>query len=96
MKFSITSHRGHHECDLLEVDVQEAIFNKMTGKRHEALPIEYKTKVPDTFEELAGLWKDGNLNYTAISFDKEKEPISFKVFNPEAEEVAFIAMETGG
>ena len=100
MIFKITSHRGHHEADVAEAEVSEALFNKLTGKTKEALPTEFKSKVPETFQELEGLWKEGKLGYTATTVDKglDKENNSrlVKEFDPQVKEVVFLGLLGGG
>jgi hypothetical protein len=94
MKINVTSWRGHHEA-VLEPEISKALFNKMTGKTVEALPAEFKTKIPDTWQELEGLWRDGKLGYMAVAGNKGDLSL-VKEFDPLAEEMTFIAPQTGG
>jgi len=96
MKFRVTSKRGDHQAVLEAPDVAEALFNKLSGKTSAALPAEMKTKIPDTFGELEGLWREGQMGYTAISQDKNENLIGLKDFVPEAETVVFIAPIAAG
>lgn len=95
MVIRITSWRGDHNC-VTEPEVARALYDKLTGKSNEPLPAELKTKVPETFEELAGLWTEGTLGYSAIGLDKDGEIIAVKEFDPKAAEVVFLAPITGG
>ena len=91
MKLIITSKRGHHEA-VLEPEVSKLLFDKMTGKMERSLDKDLKQQIPDTFEELKGLWKRGNPGYTA--YDENEEIMT--EFNPEAKEVLFVAPIAGG
>ena len=93
MRIKVTSHRGHHECEVT-ADVGRMIFEKLTGKRGDPLP--KSLKVPDTFQELAALWQPGQGGYTAVSSDKDGEVLSVREYNPDASEILFIAPITGG
>jgi len=97
MLFRITSWRGDHQATIEAPEVAKAVFNKLTGKTVEALPEALKTQVPDTFQELQSLWKDGAVEgYAPIALDKNGELIGMKEFNPEAETVVFIAPIAAG
>lgn len=96
MKIMITSFRGDHNCEVLDPVIAETIFNKLSGKSSEALPAEYKTKVPNTFQELENLWRPGKLGYTMVSKDKDENLIPVKAFNPELDNLLAIGMEQGG
>lgn len=96
MKIKITSFRGHHEADIMEPEVAEALFDKLTGKTKEALPADLKTKVPDTFEELQGLWQKGKLPYVAAVKKGNAEARIVKEFDPEADDMLFLAPIIGG
>ena len=63
MIFKITTHKGHHQADVLDEVDQKILFDKLVGTYTDALPVEMKTKVPDTFQELEALWKPGKLAY---------------------------------
>ena len=93
MTIKITSPRGHHEA-VADADVSEALFLKMTGKSSKRLSDEIKTKLPDNFKELEGLWKPGKLSYIAVS--KNDEMIPVKEFDPAAENIVFISPVSGG
>lgn len=95
MKFNITSFRGHHEAVVVENDVSQMLFDKLLGRRQEALPKEIREKIPDTFEELTGLWKEGKLGYMAVQKVGE-EMVIVKDFDPKIEELVFIAPIIGG
>jgi len=95
MKVMITSFRGDHNA-VLEPEVSQVLFEKLTGKRTEALPADLKTKVPDTFQELEGLWRDGKLGYSAFVQHPEDGIAPVKEFNPEIEDLLFIAPQQGG
>ncbi len=103
MRISIPSFRGHHEAVLDCPIIQEALFNKMTGKCSKALPAEYKTvfrkmentqETPSTFEELSALWRDGTMSYLPMTAGAEPEIIT--TFNPAVEEIAYMPMIIGG
>lgn len=96
MKFMVTSHRGHHEATVEDAVVSEALFNKLAGIRTEPLPEEYKVRIPDTFQELAGLWKDEKMGYTPIGFGPNEEMMQVKEYSPDIEKVIFLAPITGG
>lgn len=96
MLIKVTSHRGHHEAAVADPEVARPIFEKLTGKREEPLPEEFKTKIPDTFQELEGLWKKGKMGYTAFQTDGQGEVIGLKEFAPEARDVVFMAPIVGG
>lgn len=93
MRIKVTSFRGHHECEV-PADVGRMIFDKLTGKRKEPLP--KSVVVPDTFQELAALWKSGEGGYTAVSTGDDGEVIGLREFSPEAREILFIAPIVGG
>ena len=97
MKISIMSEHGHHEAVLegQDIEVGREIFNKLTGKRLKALPPELKTKVPDTFQELAALWNDGGAVYVPVG-KKGGESVKLAEFDPSADEVLFIPPQAGG
>jgi hypothetical protein len=92
MKINVTSFRGHHEA-VLEPEISEVLFNKMTGKTVEALPKDFK--IPDTFQELEGLWKDGKLGYKAFA-GNNGDLSAVKEFDPLIEEMTFLAPIAGG
>jgi hypothetical protein len=94
--FKVTSKRGHHEAVLEDPAIAGPIFDKMTGKTEAPLPPEFKTKVPDTWQELQALWKPGKLGYTAIQAGADGEVVGLKEFSPEAQDVVFIAPVIGG
>ena len=100
MVFKITSRRGHHEVDIAEPEVCEALFNKLTGKTNAPLPEEFKGKVPDTFQELQGLWRKGNLAYVATTVDKGMDAANnsrlVTKFDPQLKDVVFLDMISGG
>ena len=96
MKIMITSFRGDHNCEVAEAEVAEKLFNKLSGKTTEALPEEFKTKVPNTFQELEALWKPGKLGYTMVSKDKDENLIPVKEFDPALDNMLAIAMQQGG
>ena len=95
MRLKITSWRGHHQADV-ETPVARSLFDKMTGRSKEALPQAVKIAVPDTFAELTALWNAGNPGYTALKVDENKNATVLNDFDPEAEEVIFLAPITGG
>jgi hypothetical protein len=95
MVLKVTSHRGHHEANVAEIDVAKQIFDKMTGKTEEALDHSIKTKIPDTFQELEGLWKTGKMGYMAFT-GKGDESEMLTSFKEEVEDVVFIAPVRGG
>lgn len=95
MKFCVTSDKGHHEA-VLEVEVAEKIFNKMTGKNNKALPLALKEKIPDTLHDLEQLWSDTPIQYTPMSLDSDGNLIDLSSFNPQAAEVLFFAPQCGG
>ena len=90
MKIIVASGRGHHEC-VCEPEIGKALFEKLIGRTSEALPSDLKTKVPETFQELAALWEPGKLGYMAF---RNEEMI--KQFDPAAEEVTFMPAIRGG
>jgi hypothetical protein len=92
MKIKITSHRGHHEA-VLEADVSQMIFEKLTGVRTEALPCDLKTRMPQEFKELKALWTSGKTAYLAIEPSANRH---IREFDPNAEEILFLAPITGG
>ena len=94
MKIKITSHRGHHEC-AVDATVGEALFDKLTGRRVEALPAELRPKIPENFAELEGLWRDSRMNYAAVA-TRGGELVGVREFAPQADEIVFIAPITGG
>lgn len=96
MKIMVTSFRGDHNAEVEDVAVAEQLFNKLSGKMEEPLPEEVKTKIPDTFQELEGLWKKGKMGYTAFQTDGQGEVIGLKEFAPEARDVVFMAPIVGG
>jgi hypothetical protein len=96
MRIMITSFRGHHEAEVLDPEVAKAIYDKMSGKTEEPLPEVLKTQVPDTFQELEALWKEGRLGYSAVSKDKDDELIPMREFDPQAEVLCFLGMIQGG
>lgn len=94
MKIMITSARGHHEA-VLEPEVGEAIFLKLTGGSEEALPESMRAVVPDTFRELEELWQVGTVGYSP--FRKVGDEIeAVNEFDPNDEELLFVAPITGG
>lgn len=95
MKFMITSWRGHHGATIDDIQIQKDLFNKLTGLRKEPLPEEYKTKIPDNFQELEALWKTGKMEYDAINVDKG-EWKKIREFNSQVQELVFLAPKTGG
>ena len=97
MRIQITSSRGHHEAET-DTAVAEVVFNKLTGKRHAALPPEVRTKVPDTWHELDALWQDGTVSgYTAISKKGDaSEIIGLQEFDPQAGDLMFMSPISGG
>lgn len=91
MKVRVTSWRGDHNGDVAEVEVAQAIFEKYSGKRTEALPEAYKAKVPDTFGELKALWTDGKIEgCTPIGLDENGEIVAMKEFNPAVREMVVL------
>jgi hypothetical protein len=93
MKLLITSPRGHHET-VAETEISAAVFDKLIGKKLEPLSVDLKSKLPETFSEV-GLYENRKLSYTAF----EKVGGEFKVtrqFNPQAEEMMFVAPIIGG
>jgi len=64
----------------------------MTGKSTAALPQDLKTKVPDTFQELEALWREGKLGYMAF----DEKDVMVKEFRPEATELLFSPKIIGG
>ena len=100
MKFRITTFRGDHEVDIAEPEVGEALFNKLTGKSNDALPDSFKLKVPDTFQELKGLWQEGRLPYVASTVDRGMDAANnarmVTEFDPKIDEVLFLGMISGG
>ena len=95
MIFKITTFRGHHEASVMEPEVSRQIFDKLTGLSQAALPAEFKTKVPDTFQELEALWKDGPMGY--LGFAQQGTELTLtKEFDPTVEEMVFIAPQQGG
>lgn len=95
MKIMVTSWRGHHEAVVMEPEVSEAIFEKMTGQTVKPLPVEYKTKIPDSFQELEGLWTKGKMGYTAMQGQNGEMEV-VKEFDPKIEDLLFIAPIIGG
>lgn len=95
MTIKITSHRGHHEAAVMEPEVSQAIYEKMTGKTEAPLPAEYKVKIPDNFGELEGLWKEGRLGYMAFE-GKNGDMELIKEFRPEIDVLLFIAPQQAG
>jgi len=95
MIIKITSWRGHHEA-VLEPEVGQVLFEKMTGKRVEAIPAEFRVRVPDTFQELESLWQNGKQAYCVVSKDTHGDLIPMKEWNPDVEELLFIAPIAGG
>ena len=94
MRIRITSHLGHHEA-VIDQDVAKAIFDKMTGKTKAALPKSIRTKVPDNFEQLAALWTDSKMSYVA-SAKQGEQLVAVKEFDPQIEDMLFIAPVMGG
>ena len=94
MNIRITSWRGDHQA-VLENEVAEAIFDKLTGKTAKALPSEMKVKVPDNFGELEALWNDGKMGYMAVAKEGE-DTVMVKDFDPKAETLVFLAPIIGG
>lgn len=95
MKFRIMSNRGDHQATIEAPEVAEAIFNKLTGKTTEALPVALKTQVPDTFQELETLWTEGKGNYTVFA-GKDGDLEIVRDFQPEVETVVFMPQIAGG
>lgn len=91
MKLMIHSFRGEHACDCAPA-VAEALFNKLTGKTEEALPVALKTEIPATFQELEELWRPGKLPFLAA--DESNELVL--AFRPEIKEMIFLAEIIGG
>jgi len=94
MKVNVTSQRGHHEA-VMEPEIAEAVFNKMTGRTVKALDPSFKVKIPDTFGELEALWRDGPGGYTALG-GKGDDLRLVREFDPTVEEMTFIAPIAGG
>lgn len=90
----VTSHRGHHEA-VVETEVATAVFNKMTGRQIEPLPENYKDLIPNTFQELVGLWDNKKMGYTAFEA-KDGEAELVKELHDGVQELLFIAPITGG
>ena len=95
MKISIMSSCGHAEA-VVEDQLGLEIFNKLTGKSNKALPVEMKTKVPDTFQELSALWNDGPSAYIAVGKKGNGEQTKLAEFDPQADEMLFIPPQAGG
>ena len=93
MKIKVTSRRGHHEADVMEPEVIQAVFNKMTGKTLEPLPDTIRQKLPDTFHELEALWNKGKMGYSAVFGEKGELT---KEFDPNANTMLMIAPQAGG
>jgi hypothetical protein len=91
MKLKIQSFRGDHNCEC-EEQIAEAVFNKLTGKMSDPLPQDLKTKVPDTFQELEGLWREGKLGYMAF----DEKDVLVKEFKASAQELLFAPKIIGG
>ena len=70
MKIKITSSRGHHEADVMEPEVGKALFDKLSGRSINPLPEEMKAILPENFQELQGLWKEGKLGYVPASVEE--------------------------
>ena len=97
MIFKITSHIGHHEADVLDVVDQQMLFEKLVGTRNEALPVEMKSKVPDTFHNLNQLWHDGKMGFIPVVKQEDSEDfVMIKQFNPSLREVVMLAPIRGG
>ena len=97
MIFKVTSAIGHHEVDVLDEVDQQMLFEKMTGTRNEALPVEMKTKLPDTFHNLTQLWHDGKMSFIpVVKQDDSDEFVMLKQFNPQIREVVMLAPIRGG
>lgn len=95
MVLKIASRRGHHEAVIDDVSVVRAIHDKMTGRCSDPLPEEFKTKVPENFRELEGLWKSGKMGYTPAFQKSGAEEIS-RDFDAEADAVLMFPPITGG
>jgi hypothetical protein len=96
MKFTITTFRGDHNCELDDPGVSQMLFEKLVGIREAPLPDEVKTKVPDNFQELEKLWKQGRMGYGGFSVDAEKNMTKLAQFDPNAQEVVMLAPIGGG
>ena len=97
MKIQVTSSRGHHEA-VTDAEVAHMVFDKLTGKRHASLPAELKTKIPDTWQELDALWRDGDVSgYTAIAKTAGKpDMVNLKEFDPQVDDLLFLSPIAGG
>jgi hypothetical protein len=95
MKLMVTSWRGHHEAVVDDPTISKAVFEKMTGLNKAALPADMKVKIPDTFQELEGLWRDGPMGYTAVAKRVDGMEV-VKEFDPLIEDLLFLAPIVGG
>ena len=94
MIVKIISHRGDHNA-VMGADIAEQVFDKLTGKREDALPVALKTQVPDTWQELDALWNPGKPTYGAFSkHGADIKPV--KTFDPQEDDLLFIAPVMGG
>lgn len=96
MVLKVQSHLGHHEAEVAEPEVSEAVFNKLTGKTVEPLPKEMQEKMPDTWRDLEALWTTGNEQFKVFTRDEQRELVLVREYNPEAKDLLFIPIQSGG
>jgi len=98
MRFNITTHRGHHEADVMDEVVGKALFDKLSGRSVNPLPEEMKAILPENFQELQGLWKKGKLGYVPALVEEGNSDAAAVMteWDPNAKEILLIAMQSGG
>jgi hypothetical protein len=98
MRFNITSGRGHHNAEVMDEAVGKALFCKLTGRSSRPLPKEMRAVLPDNFQELEGLWKQGKLGYlpAAVEEGGSDNATVMTEWDPNAKEILLIAMQSGG
>lgn len=95
MLIKVQSHRGDHNC-LLEGEVAERMFDKLTGRIEAPLGDEVKEAIPETFQELDALFRRGRLSYLPVRKDADGETVLVDEFDPALEGITFIAPVRGG
>ena len=98
MKFNVTSHRGHHEADVMDPQVGKVLFDKLCGRSVEPLPEGLKETLPENFKELTGLWKSGKLSFVPAAVEEggSDNAVIMKEWDPNAKEILLISMQAGG
>lgn len=91
MKIKITSVNGHEEA-VMDSDVSEKVFDKLTGKTE--VPLDPKI-LPESLKELTALFSKQQERYLAAAkIGEELKVVHY--FDPNAEEMVFFSPIAGG